>query len=199
MPAPVLRVTRRRHAPRAQRVANLVAHELERRDSERALVAGARVRPQAFERAAHRHVVVVAVARRRESFGRRRGGPTCWGPRRIAGENGPAGCGARSTVPALVAVRRRGHQAARPSSLIAAGSTIARTTDASSATASAAPNPTSLTSAWRAVISEPRATASNSAAAVTMRPLRSRPRWTASVSPAPASLISRIRDSRKIP
>ena len=68
---------------------------------------------------------------------------------------------------------------------------------ASISTASAVPTPFSLMKMICEVAKAPIAIAKSSAAAVTMRPVRSSPIATASESDAPASRASLIRESRK--
>ena len=70
---------------------------------------------------------------------------------------------------------------------------------ASISTASAVPSPFSLMKMISEVTKAPIATANRSAAAVTIRPVRSSPIATASESLAPPSRASLIRDSRKTP
>src|SRR5262249_45160187 len=98
--------------------------------------------------------------------------------------------------------RRNGagaHQFHRPRSAINDGTSRARITVASIHTASAVPRPSSLMKISFEVVNAPIATANSSAAAVTIRPVRSSPIATASRSPAPASRASLIRDSRNTP
>ncbi len=70
---------------------------------------------------------------------------------------------------------------------------------ASISTASAVPIPISLMKMISEVANAPMATQNSSAAAVTIRPVRWRPRATASWSGAPASRASLIRDRRNTP
>jgi hypothetical protein len=70
---------------------------------------------------------------------------------------------------------------------------------ASISTASAVPRPSCLMKIISEVTKAPIATANRTAAAVVMRPTRSRPVATASVSVAPASWASLMRDRRKTP
>ncbi len=71
--------------------------------------------------------------------------------------------------------------------------------EASISTASAEPSPSSLMNTSFEVAKAPMATANSSAAAVTIRPVRSRPIATAAESEAPASRASLIRESRNTP
>ena len=71
--------------------------------------------------------------------------------------------------------------------------------DASISTASAVPTPSSLMNTSLDVANAPIATANRTAAAVTIRPVRSSPIATASESDAPRSRASLIRESRKTP
>ena len=71
--------------------------------------------------------------------------------------------------------------------------------EASISTANAAPSPSSLMNTSLEVANAPIATANNSAAAVTIRPVRSSPTATASEFGAPASRASLIRESRNTP
>ena len=71
--------------------------------------------------------------------------------------------------------------------------------NASISTASAVPTPSSLMNTTCDVANAPMATQNNSAANVTMRPVRSSPIATASRSPAPASRASLMRVSRNTP
>ncbi len=66
-------------------------------------------------------------------------------------------------------------------------------------TASAVPTPTCLMKMISEVANAPMAMLNSRAAAVTMRPVRSRPMATDSESDAPASLASLMRDSRNTP
>ena len=78
------------------------------------------------------------------------------------------------------------HQFHWPRSRMVAGTRSARTTVASSATAIAIPTPSALISTMSAKANDPATRTTIRAAEVTMRPLRSRPRATASVlSPRP--------------
>ena len=70
---------------------------------------------------------------------------------------------------------------------------------ASISTASAVPTPFSLMKMISEVANAPIAMLNSSAAAVTIRPVRSRPMATDSESEAPASRASLIRDSRNTP
>ncbi len=98
--------------------------------------------------------------------------------------SGPRGSPARpSRRPIRACRRRRGrgaHQARSPRRPISAGTSSARTNVASIATASAAPKPSSLMKKMSEVTNAPIATQNSSAAAVTRRPVRSRPWATAS-------------------
>lgn len=76
------------------------------------------------------------------------------------------------------------------------GTSSARMIDASISTAKAAPMPSSLMSTIEDVANAPIATANSSAAAVTIRPVRSSPIATPSELDAPASRASLIRKSR---
>jgi len=71
--------------------------------------------------------------------------------------------------------------------------------EASISTASAAPRPSSLMNTSLEVANAPIATANRTAAAVTIRPVRSSPTATASESERPLSRASLIRESRKTP
>ena len=79
------------------------------------------------------------------------------------------------------------------------GTSSARTSVASIATAAAVPTPSSLMKTIREVAKAPIATQNRSAAAVTIRPVRSSPIATASEFGAPRSRASLIRDSRNTP
>jgi hypothetical protein len=76
------------------------------------------------------------------------------------------------------------------------GTRSARTTVASRATAIATPSPSALISTMSANANEPATTTTIRAADVTIRPLRSRPRATASVLSPVASQTSFMRLSR---
>ncbi len=91
------------------------------------------------------------------------------------------------------------HQFHLPSSSISEGTSSARMMVASISTASAVPSPFSLMKMISEVTKAPIAIENRSAAAVTIRPVRSRPIATASESLAPASRASLIRDSRNTP
>jgi hypothetical protein len=80
-----------------------------------------------------------------------------------------------------------------------AGTSRARTTLASRRTAAAMPNPISLVTTIWALRKAPATTAKSNAAAVTIRPVRSRPTATASASLSPSSRASLIRERRKTP
>ena len=111
----------------------------------------------------------------------------------------PASAMASPAVP-IAGTRRAqlgAHQFHFPRSRIVAGTSSARTTVASSATASAIPSPSALISTMSANANEAATTTTISAAEVTIRPLRSRPRATASWLSPVRSQTSFIRDSRK--
>ena len=91
------------------------------------------------------------------------------------------------------------HQATGPRSFITAGTRIARTTVASRSTANATPRPSSLTKTSRERTRAPMASARHTAAALTIPPVRSRPRATAWSGVAPASCSSFMRPRRKTP
>ena len=76
------------------------------------------------------------------------------------------------------------------------GTSSARTTVASSATASAVPMPSSLMMTMRDVANAPMAMQKSNAAAVTTRPVRCSPSATDSLSPIPESRSSLMRDRR---
>src|SRR4029077_17295506 len=98
--------------------------------------------------------------------------------------------------------RRRGfgaHQFHSPSSSISEGTSSARIRLASIRTARAVPTPFSLMKMICEVAKAPIAIANSSAAAVTIRPVRSRPTATASELGVPESWASLIRESRKTP
>ena len=111
-------------------------------------------------------------------------------------------CGAASAspMPKRSCRRRSGagaHQFHLPSSAISEGTSSARMMLASISTASAVPTPFSLMKMICEVAKANIATAKSSAAAVTIRPVRSSPIATHSVSEAPLSRASLIRESRK--
>ena len=106
----------------------------------------------------------------------------------------------RSLIPNRSCRRRSGagaHQFHLPSSSISEGTSRARMMLASISTASAVPTPFSLMKMICEVAKAPIATANSSAAAVTIRPVRSSPIATHSESEAPLSRASLIRESRK--
>ena len=77
-----------------------------------------------------------------------------------------------------------------------AGTSVARITNASMSTASASPTPNSLMNVTPDVAKAMNTTLISSAAAVTMRPVRSRPIATASVLSPVRSCSSLMRDRR---
>ena len=89
------------------------------------------------------------------------------------------------------------HQFQRPRRRMVAGTNKARTTVASRATAIATPRPSALISTMSAKANDPATTTTMRAALVTIRPLRSSPRETASVLSPVRSHTSFIRESRK--
>src|SRR6266566_3301464 len=98
--------------------------------------------------------------------------------------------------------RRRGlgaHQFHLPRSSIREGTSRPRITNASISTASAMPSPSSLMKTRFEVTKAPIATENRSAAAVTIRPVRSNPIATARLSGTPLSCASLIREIRKTP
>ena len=114
--------------------------------------------------------------RARSGVGRARA-PRGLGPHLVA-----AGSRAGPYTPRRRCRRRSGagaHQFQLPRIAIRDGTSSALTTVASSATAAAVPTPSSCTKTSRDVANEPIATQKRSAAAVTMRPVRSRPQATA--------------------
>ena len=94
---------------------------------------------------------------------------------------------------------RGAHQFQRPSSSISDGTSSARTIDASISTAKAVPTPFSLMKMICEVANAPIAMLNSTAAAVTIRPVRSRPTATASRFGRPLSRASLMRDSRNTP
>ena len=104
---------------------------------------------------------------------------------RSRADDGSAGRRVLRSDPIRSCSRRSGagaHQFHLPSSSISEGTSRARMIDASISTASAAPRPSSLMNTSLEVANAPIATANRSAAAVTIRPVRSRPIATASES-----------------
>ena len=121
---------------------------------------------------------------------------------RTAPLTGPPPLRSRLRTPAVGSARKRSsdagiHQFQRPSSRIVDGTSSARTTVASKATAIATPSPSALIRTMSAKANDPATTTTISAAEVTIRPLRSRPRATASVLSPVVSQTSFIRDRRK--
>ena len=96
--------------------------------------------------------------------------------------------------------RRRGpgaHQFQSPASRMNAGTSVPRMRKASISTARVRPMPNSLMKLTRLVAKARNTTAISTAAAVTIRPVRSRPRATERSLSAPWSCSSLMRDSRK--
>ena len=87
------------------------------------------------------------------------------------------------------------HQFQLPRIAISDGTRSALTIVASSATATAVPTPSSCTNTSRDVANEPIATQKSSAAAVTMRPVRSRPHATA--ARVRLAAVVRLLDARE--
>src|SRR4051794_2412096 len=129
---------------------------------------------------------------------------TCHGAaqRSSGGGRGYAAAGAASPTPTRACRRRsaRGlHQFARPSSAMRLGTSSARTTKASTSTATTAPTPISLMNTICEVAKAPMATASSTAAAETSRPVAPMPVLIAHGCETPRSWASLMRPRTNTP